>query len=60
MMLVRPAVLQTVYEALRDVEFEDGDALGRRRHIDGQAAHAIERLIGTAMLAAGLRFWWRR
>lgn len=60
MMLVRPRVLQRIYEALHDIEFEDGDSLVLRDHVDGQVAHAIERLIGTVMLADGLRFWWRR
>jgi lipopolysaccharide biosynthesis protein len=60
MMFVRAPILRKIHGDLHDVEFEDGDSLGPKQHLDGQAAHAIERVIGAVARANGLSFWWRR
>ncbi len=59
MMLVRSSVLRRLYEGLKDIEFEDSDALTFREHLDGQVPHAIERVIGNLIRDDGLRIVWR-
>jgi lipopolysaccharide biosynthesis protein len=58
MMFVRPRVLKTLYSALADVEFENYDGLPLRAQLDGQAMHAIERVVGNVVRELGLRFAW--
>lgn len=59
MMLVRSGILETMFRAFRDLDFEPGDDLSLKGHLDGQIAHAMERIIGSIVRAKGLRFHWR-
>lgn len=59
MMMARSSVLECLFTTFSDMEFEDGDPLAARTHLDGQLAHAMERIIGNIARAQGLRFLWR-
>ena len=58
MMLVRPAVLKTLYLALAGIEFEDYEGRPLEAQLDGEAMHAIERVLGNVVRELGLRFAW--
>jgi lipopolysaccharide biosynthesis protein len=57
-MLLRASVLERLYRALADIPLEDGDGKPIRFHVDGQAAHAIERAIGNVVRDLGMRIAW--
>ncbi|MBR8828828.1 MAG: tetratricopeptide repeat protein [Gomphosphaeria aponina SAG 52.96 = DSM 107014] len=59
MMLVRPGILQPIYEKFKDVELEDGDGGDLAFHMDGQIAHALERIIGNLVRHQGMEFFWQ-
>lgn len=59
MMLVRSQIMQTIYHHFGDVELENGDGQELSFHVDGQVAHAIERLIGNLVRDRGLEFFWQ-
>ena len=59
MMLIRARVMRRLYEALKDIEFEDEDKLAPVEQLDGQVPHAIERVIGNVIRAEGLKIMWR-
>jgi len=58
-MLVRPNVLQKIYEIADYDEFEMGDKKSFEFHLDGQLAHAVERVIGCVVRHLGYRVVWR-
>ena len=47
MMFVRSQIMKTIYNHFCDQELEGGDDRDLSFHVDGQVAHAIERLIGN-------------
>lgn len=59
MMLIRPAIIQPLYEKFSDTELEDGDDRHLSFHTDGQIAHAVERLIGNLVKQQGMSFFWQ-
>lgn len=59
MMLIRPQIMAQIYNHFRDVKLETGDDRELSFHIDGQIAHAIERLIGNLVRNQGLEFFWQ-
>ena len=59
MMFVRPQIMETIFNHFQDVELEDGDQKELSFHVDGQIAHAIERLIGNLVRDRGLDFFWQ-
>jgi lipopolysaccharide biosynthesis protein len=59
MFLAKPAIIQGVYSALKELEFENGDGLDLRFQIDGQVAHAIERAFGHMSRSLALNILWR-
>ena len=59
MMLVRRHVLERIFLVLRDVAFEVGDDKPLEFHIDGQIAHAVERIIGNVVRDMNYQFIWR-
>jgi len=58
-MLVRPNVLQKIYEIVDSDGFEMGDNKSFEFHLDGQLAHAVERVIGCVVRHLGYRVVWR-
>ena len=58
MFMVRREIVQRIYECLKDVEFESGDGATLESNIDGQIAHAAERVIGSVVRQMGYRFEW--
>lgn len=58
MMFVRPRVLKTLYLALAGIEFEDYEGRPLEAQLDGEAMHAIERVLGNVVRELGLRFAW--
>jgi lipopolysaccharide biosynthesis protein len=58
MMFVRPRVLKTLFLALADVEFEQYEGRPLETQLDGEAMHAIERVLGNVVRELGLRFAW--
>jgi len=59
MMFVRSQIMETIYHHFRDVELEPGDQKSLDFHVDGQVAHAIERLIGNLVRDHGLTMFWQ-
>ncbi|MGL4758893.1 MAG: rhamnan synthesis F family protein, partial [Patescibacteria group bacterium] len=59
MMLVRPQIMQLIYQKLHHVELESGDNQELSFHIDGQIAHAVERIIGNLVRNLGFIFFWQ-
>jgi hypothetical protein len=58
MMMVRSEVMLKIVEHANDLEWENGDDLQLDKHIDGQWAHAIERIFGNVMKQQGYKFYW--
>lgn len=58
-MLLRSEVLRAVYWPLRLLKFNNGEGQGSAYHMDGQAEHAVERVIGNMTRQLGYRFFWR-
>lgn len=59
MMMIRPQILQKLAEGLDGVELESGSPQTVSLHIDGQMAHAVERLIGNLCREMGYRIYWQ-
>lgn len=59
MMLIRSSIMEQIYEKLHNLELESGDEQELGFHIDGQVAHAIERIIGNLVRDRGLAFFWQ-
>ena len=59
MMLVRPQIMETIYHKFKDLELEDGDDQDLKFHMDGQIAHALERIIGNLIRHQGMTFFWQ-
>lgn len=57
-MFVRPRVLKTLFSGLSNVDFDSYEGLPMRAQHDGQAVHAIERVLGNVVRELGLRFAW--
>ena len=58
-MLIRGAILERLYETLKDLQFEHGDDKPVTFHRDGQYAHAVERVIGSLLRELRFEFVWR-
>jgi hypothetical protein len=59
MMFVRASVLAELYSVLKDARFEDNEGKDLTFHLDGQLAHAVERVIGNIVRHQGYRFFWQ-
>ena len=59
MFLIRSDVVQRIYDVLKDTDWEYGGDKDVRFHMDGQAAHAVERAIGNLVRQMGYRMVWR-
>lgn len=59
MMFVRSQIMETIYNHFQDQELESGDQQSLDFHVDGQVAHAIERLIGNLVRDRGLTMYWQ-
>ena len=59
MMYVRSQIMETIYYHFQDQELESGDQQSLDFHIDGQVAHAIERLIGNLVRDRDLTMFWQ-
>lgn len=59
MMLVRTKVMKRIYDVFSKIDLEEGDDKGLEFHLDGQIAHAIERLIGNVVRDENLSFFWQ-
>jgi hypothetical protein len=59
MFMARTSVIRRLFERLHDLPFEPGDDRPLAFHMDGQLAHAVERVIGGIVRAEGLRMAWR-
>ena len=59
MFLIRSEIVQRIYDVLKSLEFEYGADKDLAYHIDGQAAHAVERVIGNVVRQMGYRMVWR-
>jgi hypothetical protein len=58
MFLARYEVAKRLHGVLRRLSFEEGHDAGREAQIDGQHAHAVERLIGNIVKDEKLSFSW--
>lgn len=59
MFLIRSDVVQRIYDTLKDVEWEYGGDKDVSFHMDGQAAHAVERVVGNLIRQMGYKMAWR-
>jgi hypothetical protein len=59
MFLMRSEIVQRLYEQLRGLEWEYGGDKDLAFHVDGQMAHAVERVIGNLVRQMGYRMVWR-
>lgn len=59
MFLAKPAIVEGVYSALKHLEFENGDGVELKFHIDGQIAHSVERAFGHMARSLALDILWR-
>jgi lipopolysaccharide biosynthesis protein len=59
MFLIRSDVVQKLYDVLKDVEWEYGGDKDVKFHMDGQDAHAVERVVGNLIRQMGYRMAWR-
>jgi lipopolysaccharide biosynthesis protein len=57
-MLLRSNALQRLFRGLGEIRFEDGNGKPARFHVDGQMAHAIERVIGNVIRDLEMRVAW--
>jgi hypothetical protein len=58
MMMVRPEILQRVYDLLRDEVFENADGKDVEWLRDGQLEHAVERVLVAICRSLDLRVHW--
>jgi glycosyltransferase involved in cell wall biosynthesis len=58
MFFTRTEVAKRLCGVLSELHFEDGHDKDLDFHLDGQYAHAVERLIGNLVKDEGLIFWW--
>jgi hypothetical protein len=59
MFMIRSAILQRLYDKLRETEWEYGGDKDVEFHRDGQIAHGVERLIGNLVRQMGCRIVWK-
>jgi hypothetical protein len=59
MFLIRSEVVQRIYDVLKDTDWEYGGDKDVEFHMDGQAAHAVERVVGNLVRQMGYRMVWR-
>jgi hypothetical protein len=59
MFLIRSDIVQRIYDVLKSLEFEYGADKDLAFHMDGQVAHAVERVIGNVVRQMGCRMLWR-
>jgi Rhamnan synthesis protein F len=59
MFLIRSEVVQRIYDVLKGVNWEYGGGKDVAFHMDGQAAHAVERVVGNLVRQMGYRMVWR-
>ena len=59
MFLIRSEVVQRLYDGLKEIEWEHGGDKELAFHMDGQIAHAVERVIGNLVRQMGYRMVWR-
>jgi hypothetical protein len=59
MFLLRPEIVQRIYDVLKDTDWEYGGGKDIKFHMDGQSAHAVERVIGNLVRQMGYRMAWR-
>src|SRR5262249_47990812 len=59
MFLVRPEIVKRLYDRLREWNWEHGEDKDLAFHLDGQVAHAVERLIGNLVRQMGYRIAWK-
>ena len=59
MFLIRSEVVQRLYDGLKEIEWEYGGDKELAFHMDGQVAHAVERVIGNLVRQMGYRMVWR-
>ena len=57
-MMVRPEILQRVYDLLRDEVFENADGKDVEWLRDGQLEHAVERVLVAICRSLDLRVHW--
>lgn len=58
MFMIRPDIVARIFDVLRDIELEEGDSSSLGFNVDGQLAHAIERVVGNVTKQMGYRFEW--
>jgi hypothetical protein len=58
MFLIRPQIVGRIFEVLRGTELEVGDSASLGFNVDGQLAHAIERVIGNVTRQMGYVIKW--
>ena len=59
MFLIRSDVVQRIYDVLKEPIGSTAATRTSRFHMDGQAAHAVERAIGNLVRQMGYRMVWR-
>lgn len=59
MFLIRSEIVQRLYERLKTLDWEYGGDKDLSFHVDGQIAHAVERVIGNIVRQMGYRMVWR-
>jgi lipopolysaccharide biosynthesis protein len=59
MFLIRSEIVQRIYNVLKAADWEYGGDRDLAFHIDGQLAHAAERVIGNLARQMGYRMVWR-
>jgi lipopolysaccharide biosynthesis protein len=58
MFLIRPQIVQRLFDVLKNLELESGDNQTLNFNMDGQLAHAIERVVGNVVRQLGYRIQW--
>lgn len=59
MFFIAQPIIKRLQLVLRRIVFEDGHDAPLSFHVDGQYAHAVERLIGNLVLDEGMFIWYK-
>jgi len=59
MFLIRSEIVQRIYDVLKGTDWEYGGDKDVKFHMDGQSAHAVERVVGNLVRQMGYRLAWR-